>query len=53
MLNVANVPLAEKLRPKELSDFVGQAHLMEPGSLLSTMLKTEATWSVVLWGPPG
>lgn len=50
---VANVPLAEKLRPKTLSDFVGQAHLMEPGSLLSTMFQTKATWSMVLWGPPG
>jgi len=51
--SIVNVPLAEKLRPKEFSDFLGQAHLMEPGSLLSSMLKAEATWSIILWGPPG
>ena len=51
--SIADVPLAEKLRPKEFSDFLGQAHLMEPGSLLSSMLKAEATWSIILWGPPG
>lgn len=51
--SIVNVPLAEKLRPKEFSDFLGQAHLMEPGSLLSSMFKAEATWSIILWGPPG
>jgi putative ATPase len=53
MQHAVNTPLAEKLRPKKLEDFVGQSHLMEPGSLLSTMLQTNATWSIVLWGPPG
>ncbi|KAF9446395.1 P-loop containing nucleoside triphosphate hydrolase protein [Macrolepiota fuliginosa MF-IS2] len=49
----ANMPLAERLRPKQLSDFIGQTHLMEQGSLLSTVLRTNATWSIILWGPPG
>jgi len=51
--SIVNVPLAEKFRPKEFSDFLGQAHIMEPGSLLFSMLKAEATWSIILWGPPG
>ncbi|KXN90906.1 ATPase WRNIP1 [Leucoagaricus sp. SymC.cos] len=53
MHQAVNTPLAETLRPKNLSDFVGQSHLTEPGSLLSTMLQAKATWSIILWGPPG
>lgn len=49
----ANLPLAEQFRPKQFSDFIGQAHLLKPGSLLSTMLRANAAWSIVLWGPPG
>ena len=51
--SIVSVPLAEKFRPKEFSDFLGQTHLMKPGSLLFSMLKAEATWSIILWGPPG
>jgi putative ATPase len=49
----AHVPLAEMLRPKHLSQFIGQSHLMQQGSLLSTMLRTNASWSLIFWGPPG
>lgn len=51
--SMVNVPLAEKLRPKQLSEFIGQTHLMQPGSLLCTILQNKATWSIILWGPPG
>lgn len=49
----AHVPLAEVLRPKQLSQFIGQSHLLQEGSLLSTMLRTNASWSLIFWGPPG
>ena len=45
-------PLAERLRPKRLSDFVGQRHLLGPGKLLERLLKRRLP-SLILWGPPG
>ncbi|KAF8272379.1 hypothetical protein EI94DRAFT_1718495 [Lactarius quietus] len=46
-------PLAERLRPNTLDDFVGQVHLTGPNSLLSTLVEKGATGSIILWGPPG
>ncbi|KAI0745327.1 hypothetical protein C8Q76DRAFT_852066 [Earliella scabrosa] len=46
-------PLAERLRPRSLEEFVGQPHLTEPGSLLMSHLDRGATGSIVFWGPPG
>lgn len=49
-------PLAERLRPKTLSDFVGQYHLTSPGSLLMNLVSPDspyATGSIIFWGPPG
>ena len=46
-------PLAERLRPRSLDEFVGQPHLTEPGSLLMSHLDRGATGSIVFWGPPG
>ena len=46
-------PLAERLRPQSLDEFVGQPHLTEPGSLLMSHLARGATGSIVFWGPPG
>ena len=46
-------PLAERLRPSTLDDFVGQAHLTGPGSFLSALTEKGAVGSIVLWGPPG
>lgn len=46
-------PLAEKLRPNHLSQFVGQRHLIGPDSLLTTMLANGPTGSIIFWGPPG
>jgi len=47
------IPLAEKLRPKTLSEVVGQKHLLGKQSPISLMLKKEALMSMIFWGPPG
>ncbi|MBC7983105.1 MAG: AAA family ATPase, partial [Candidatus Obscuribacterales bacterium] len=46
-------PLAARLRPRLLADFVGQEHLLAPGKPLRRMLEGGALHSVILWGPPG
>ncbi|CCM00399.1 uncharacterized protein FIBRA_02429 [Fibroporia radiculosa] len=46
-------PLADRLRPTTLRQFVGQPHLTGPGSLLMHLLDTRATGSLIFWGPPG
>lgn len=49
----AAVPLAERLRPTSLSEFVGQPHLTGPGSLLMNAFSRGTFGNLVLWGPPG
>ena len=51
--NKAYAPLAERLRPSKLSDFVGQPQLTGPDSLLLKHLSSGATSSIIFWGPPG
>ncbi len=46
-------PLAERLRPKNLQEFVGQKHLLGPGKFLSRVLSQKKLPSLILWGPPG
>jgi len=46
-------PLAEKLRPTDLDDFVGQRHLLGPDKPLSRLAAAGHLHSMVLWGPPG
>jgi putative ATPase len=46
-------PLAERLRPQTLDEFVGQEHLLGPGKLLSGMVQAGKLRSLILWGPPG
>jgi putative ATPase len=48
-----NVPLAERMRPGNLSEFVGQKHLTAPGKLLHHMVEQAEPVSIILWGPPG
>ncbi len=48
-----NIPLAERLRPKNLDEFVGQEHLVGKGRPIRRMLETGNVISMVLWGPPG
>jgi putative ATPase len=46
-------PLADKLRPDQLSDVVGQDHLLGPDGILTRVLETRSLGSLVFWGPPG
>jgi putative ATPase len=46
-------PLAERMRPHTLDEFVGQEHLLGPGKALRLQLETDDTTSMILWGPPG
>jgi len=46
-------PLAERLRPRTLEDFVGQSHLVGPNQPLRLMIEQDALQSVIFWGPPG
>nr|WP_294903816.1 replication-associated recombination protein A [uncultured Lacibacter sp.] len=46
-------PLAERLRPKELSDLVGQQHLSGEGGILQKAIASGHIPSMILWGPPG
>ncbi len=46
-------PLAERMRPTELDDFVGQSHLLGDGKLLTNMLRGGRLHSLIMWGPPG
>src|SRR5438045_7056596 len=46
-------PLPDKLRPRTLSEVVGQDHLLGPDGALTRMLATRSLGSLVFWGPPG
>lgn len=48
-----NKPLAERLRPKSLEDYIGQQHLVGPGKVLRKMIDSGVVSSFILWGPPG
>ena len=49
----ADAPLAERMRPRTLAEFVGQAHLVGDQRLLRDMIEGRRLHSLVLWGPPG
>ena len=48
-----NKPLAERMRPRTLDDYVGQQHLVGPGKVLRKMVESGVVSSFILWGPPG
>jgi putative ATPase len=48
-----NQPLAERLRPRTLDDYIGQEHLVGPKAVLRKSLETGNLPSMILWGPPG
>ena len=48
-----NQPLAERLRPKTLDDYIGQKHLVGQGAVLRKMIDAGRVPSFILWGPPG
>ena len=51
--NMENKPLAERMRPKSLEDYIGQQHLVGPGKVLRKMIDSGVVSSFILWGPPG
>ena len=48
-----NQPLAERLRPRTLDEFIGQSQLVGPGAVLRKMIDAGRVPSIILWGPPG
>ncbi|NPA37040.1 MAG: replication-associated recombination protein A [Chlorobi bacterium] len=46
-------PLAERMRPKTLEDYIGQKHLVGEGAVLRKMIDSGNISSIILWGPPG
>ena len=46
-------PLADRMRPRSLDEFVGQEHLVGPGKPLRTQIERDDTGSLIFWGPPG
>ena len=50
---VINEPLASRMRPRELSEFVGQEHLLGEGKILRKIILSDNVTSMIFWGPPG
>ncbi len=48
-----NIPLAERLRPSNLEDYIGQEHLVGPDGIIRRMIESGRVNSFILWGPPG
>jgi putative ATPase len=46
-------PLAERMRPRRLSEFIGQRHVVGEGSLVRLAAEQDRVFSMILWGPPG
>jgi len=46
-------PLADRMRPKTLTEFLGQKHILGPGKPLRNLISSDNLSSIILWGPPG
>ena len=53
LLPIMSQPLAERLRPRTLDDYIGQSHLVGEGAVLRRMIDAGRVSSFILWGPPG
>lgn len=51
--NDINEPLASRMRPRSIDEFVGQEHLLGEGKIVRRMIESDNVCSMVLWGPPG
>ncbi|MEN6330825.1 MAG: AAA family ATPase, partial [Smithella sp.] len=49
----ASAPLAERMRPKTITEYIGQSHLLAQGSLLRRSIEEDKLFSMIFWGPPG
>lgn len=52
-MNDKERPLAERMRPKSLADFIGQHHLLKDGEIIREIVKKKQPTSLIFWGPPG
>jgi putative ATPase len=52
-MNLQHTPLAERLRPRHLSEVIGQSHILGPGMALRVAFDSGQPHSCILWGPPG
>lgn len=52
-MNIRNIPLAERLRPTTLDDYIGQEHLVGENGIIRKMIEAGHVNSFILWGPPG
>ncbi len=52
-LSPLSAPLADRMRPRSLEDYIGQEHLLGKGKLLRQMLERDQICSMIFWGPPG
>lgn len=53
IVTMSHTPLAERMRPRSLNDYVGQSHLVGEKGVIREMVSREAISSFILWGPPG
>ena len=49
----ASRPLADRMRPRNLKEFMGQKHVVEEGTLIRHAIEQDRIFSMILWGPPG
>jgi putative ATPase len=52
-MDSSHLPLADKLRPQKLSEFVGQKHLVGKNSVIRKLIEKDQLVSMIFWGPPG
>jgi len=53
MTDNMQAPLAERMRPKTLANYIGQQHLVGKGKVLEQMIQNQKAHSIIFWGPPG
>src|SRR6185437_9599602 len=51
--DLAGRPLADRMRPRSLDEYLGQEHILAPGKALRTQIESGRLTSLILWGPPG
>lgn len=51
--NEADTPLADRMRPMTLDEYIGQKHLLGEGRIIRTMIERDEVQSMIFWGPPG
>ncbi len=52
-VNAKNIPLASRLRPTDLDNYLGQQHLLGKGKILRQLIEQDLICSMIFWGPPG